>query len=295
VRLKAHACETNDIFLLAARALAQAISAWRINGHDVEAATLPFRCFHGQLWWDAVAPGDENPELRRQCQELVSESVCLLKQALTDLGYWDDDLASFVNEEFFSRLVGTFELNNIGIQIRSPLKVAVDATVKARNGETEGGVSAKVKHLLKEIAKVAEWAHSHTHDEEGSDEEEGAGHDGGEGGGSEQGDELESESGDEDGGLGVHCTEKLGFFDGTGLYSLACMMNHSCLPNVKVLYPDDGRSPGVARVVALCGIQKGEELFHSYLDENLPFARRQATLQSSYGFVCECDRCVAEE
>lgn len=74
VRFKGHACETNDIFLLAGRALARAIQSWKSNGRDAEAATLPLRCFHGRPWWDAVAAGDSNPELRQQCQQLVADS-----------------------------------------------------------------------------------------------------------------------------------------------------------------------------------------------------------------------------
>mmetsp|Transcript_11359 Transcript_11359/g.32246 ORF Transcript_11359/g.32246 Transcript_11359/m.32246 type:complete len:184 (+) Transcript_11359:499-1050(+) len=74
VQFKAHACETNDIFLLVARALAEAISRWKSNGRDLQAAVLPLQAFHSLQWWDVVAPGRSDPELRQQCEELVSDS-----------------------------------------------------------------------------------------------------------------------------------------------------------------------------------------------------------------------------
>eukprot|EP00873_Tetraselmis_striata_P025291 jgi/Tetstr1/445555/TSEL_033328.t1 len=293
VRFKGHACETNDIFLLAGRALARAIQSWKSNGRDAEAATLPLRCFHGRPWWDAVAAGDSNPELRQQCQQLVADSVGLFKEALVALGHWDDALASFVNEEFFSRLVGTFELNNIGIQMRSPLKAAIDS---AMAGDNEN-VPAQVAGLLEGLEQAAQApGHDHHHSQDDSDDGSGGGSPGDSAGG-DSGDPPESDDEDSAGSaeLGIHSPDTLGFFDGTGLYALACMMNHSCLPSVKLLYPEDGRGTGVARVVALSDLLKGEEVYHSYLDVKWPFPRRRRTLERSYGFVCACQRCSSEQ
>lgn len=209
------------------------------------------------------------------------------------LGHWDDALASFVNEEFFSRLVGTFELNNIGIQMRSPLKAAIDS---AMAGDNEN-VPAQVAGLLEGLEQAAQApGHDHHHSQDDSDDGSGGGSPGDSAGG-DSGDPPESDDEDSAGSaeLGIHSPDTLGFFDGTGLYALACMMNHSCLPSVKLLYPEDGRGTGVARVVALSDLLKGEEVYHSYLDVKWPFPRRRRTLERSYGFVCACQRCSSEQ
>ena len=107
--------------------------------------------------------------------------------------------------------------------------------------------------------------------------------------------------------------------DGTALYSYICCMNHSCDPNVMVLYyppsyvdkslhksnpleeyaktPEDkiqSTRPLVATVIAIKDIQSGEELLHSYVDRYMLKEERQAALVD-YGFKCECSKCLLEE
>ena len=41
-------------------------------------------------------------------------------------------------------------------------------------------------------------------------------------------------------------------------------------------------------------IDRGEELFISYIDADMPFEQRQQRLQFAYGFVCKCARCTAQ-
>ncbi len=75
MKFKTHACQSNDIFLLVAKALAEAMARHRSgDGRDLQEALLPLLCFHARPWWDVVAPGDTNPTLRQQCKELVAES-----------------------------------------------------------------------------------------------------------------------------------------------------------------------------------------------------------------------------
>jgi hypothetical protein len=85
--------------------------------------------------------------------------------------------------------------------------------------------------------------------------------------------------------------------DGTAMYATTCKMNHSCDPNVIVLYKRTGWGalhPLVAYCVALRDIQAGEELTISYIDANVPWAERQEALEN-YGFVCECPKCQCEK
>lgn len=41
-------------------------------------------------------------------------------------------------------------------------------------------------------------------------------------------------------------------------------------------------------------IDRGEELFISYIDANMPYEQRQQRLQFAYGFVCQCALCTAQ-
>lgn len=85
--------------------------------------------------------------------------------------------------------------------------------------------------------------------------------------------------------------------DGTAMYSITCKMNHSCDPNIMVVYrrlPGWGRHfPLTAFCVAIRDIQEDEELTISYIDANEPFEQRTKAL-SSYGFSCHCSRCAKD-
>jgi len=83
--------------------------------------------------------------------------------------------------------------------------------------------------------------------------------------------------------------------DGVGLYTLVCMMNHSCSPNAQVNYTQGGRNPVQARVVALRDIEVGMEICHSYIHENAPVEERITELRRSYNFECNCERCGVEK
>jgi len=85
--------------------------------------------------------------------------------------------------------------------------------------------------------------------------------------------------------------------DGTAMYALACKMNHSCDPNVVVLYKTRGwgsKHPLVAHCVALRDIQPGEELTICYIHGDRPLEERQKELQH-YGFSCCCEKCKREQ
>lgn len=81
--------------------------------------------------------------------------------------------------------------------------------------------------------------------------------------------------------------------DGTAFYALICRINHSCDPNVRVVYVNSPEFGLQATLLALRPIQPGEELVQSYIDQFQPFAVRQKALKD-YGFQCVCTKCVAE-
>lgn len=66
------------------------------------------------------------------------------------------------------------------------------------------------------------------------------------------------------------------------------MFNHSCRPNVVFI-----QKGNVMHFVTTRDIAKGEELYDSYVDIELPKKDRQKRLLEQYGFICNCDRCTS--
>ncbi len=80
----------------------------------------------------------------------------------------------------------------------------------------------------------------------------------------------------------------------TGMFALHACLNHSCYNNVEVR---DGRGPdGKPGVAVVCKreIQKGDELFTTYIDTSMPRKLRRAWLYRSFNFWCNCLRCQFE-
>ncbi|KAJ4147274.1 hypothetical protein LMH87_001809 [Akanthomyces muscarius] len=75
----------------------------------------------------------------------------------------------------------------------------------------------------------------------------------------------------------------------TGLWARACYMNHSCLANSIKDFAGDLIVLRAARA-----IPAGEEITHAY-DDNGDYDARQALLQKTWGFMCRCKLCTAEE
>ncbi|XP_041482186.1 N-lysine methyltransferase SMYD2-like isoform X1 [Lytechinus variegatus] len=74
---------------------------------------------------------------------------------------------------------------------------------------------------------------------------------------------------------------------GQALYIRASMFNHSCEPNCTFVF--DGTR---LTVRAIRNIQIGEECCISYMSSLLPTSLRQDKLRSTYGFICQCPRCL---
>mgnify|MGYP006197831211 CR=1 FL=1 len=82
--------------------------------------------------------------------------------------------------------------------------------------------------------------------------------------------------------------------DGTAMFSTACKMNHSCDPNVVVLYRTrNWGEPLAAHMVAVKDICAGEELCISYIEAWETLENRTKAL-ADYGFVCQCAKCESE-
>ncbi|KAI6139859.1 hypothetical protein EDD17DRAFT_335437 [Pisolithus thermaeus] len=82
---------------------------------------------------------------------------------------------------------------------------------------------------------------------------------------------------------------------GVAVSPLVALINHSCAPNVVVVFPrskkDSGNEP-LVKVVALRNIAPGEEILMSYVDTTLPKSLRQNALTETYNFQCCCKACI---
>lgn len=72
-----------------------------------------------------------------------------------------------------------------------------------------------------------------------------------------------------------------------GLYPLACMMNHQCVPNVRYCFDANH----VMRVQATKNIMCGEEIFTSYIQIFWGTYSRRVHLTATKDFMCNCPRC----
>ncbi|XP_062106160.1 histone-lysine N-methyltransferase ATXR2 [Humulus lupulus] len=253
-----HANETNDIFILAAKAISYTILRYRklkatcleegrknknVSGCTVPAALSeawkPISMGHKRRWWDCIAlpidvESSDEDAFRLQIRSLASTSLELLKAAI-----FDNDCEPLFSLEIYGHIIGMFELNNLDLVVASPVEdyfLYIDDLPSSKKKETEEFTRPILEAL---------------------------------------GDDYS-----------VCC-------QGTAFFPLQSCMNHSCCPNAKAFKRDADRD-GQATILALKPICKGEEITISYVDEELPFEERQALL-ADYGFRCRCPKCLAEE
>ena len=78
------------------------------------------------------------------------------------------------------------------------------------------------------------------------------------------------------------------------LFGVASKFNHSCRPNVKIIYGVSDSSL-IAAVVAIAPVEPGDQLCISYINAlNLRISDRQTLLLRGFCFQCNCDRCYGE-
>mmetsp|Transcript_9327 Transcript_9327/g.9170 ORF Transcript_9327/g.9170 Transcript_9327/m.9170 type:complete len:228 (-) Transcript_9327:14-697(-) len=75
-----------------------------------------------------------------------------------------------------------------------------------------------------------------------------------------------------------------------GLYTEVSAMNHSCAPNVVLIF-----SGSEVTLRTIRAVEDGAELFISYVDVCIsPKAKRCQRLRDQYKFDCSCERCTRE-
>lgn len=72
-----------------------------------------------------------------------------------------------------------------------------------------------------------------------------------------------------------------------GLYPLAALMNHDCIPNIRYVYREDK----TMAVYAVKPIKEGEQVFNTYTKFLWGTNQRRVHLAYSKKFLCFCDRC----
>ena len=91
-------------------------------------------------------------------------------------------------------------------------------------------------------------------------------------------------------------------FEGIGLYPLVSILNHSCSPNCKFIFNSTCSSTSnilskfnyTISCIAIRDIDINEELCHSYINNDEDVSYRRKELEDNYGFMCTCNKCVAE-
>ncbi|KAL4312021.1 hypothetical protein GQ457_01G001410 [Hibiscus cannabinus] len=253
-----HANETNDIFLLAAKAISFTILRYRklkashlseqektassILGTDLSLlleAWKPLLIGHKRRWWDCVSLPDDvdasdEATFRREIRELAFTSLQLLKEAI-----FDTECEPLFSLEIYGHIIGMFELNNLDLVVASPVE----------------DYFLYIDDLAYPVKKEAEKITQPYLDALGED-------------------------------YSICC-------QGTAFFPLQSCMNHSCCPNAKAFKREEDRD-GQATIITLRPICKGDEVTISYIDEELSFEERQALL-ADYGFRCRCPKCLDEE
>ncbi|KAJ8749291.1 hypothetical protein K2173_018772 [Erythroxylum novogranatense] len=249
-----HANDTNDIFLLAAKAISYTIMRYRklkaayLKHHDnystsdemplLLEAWRPISIGYKRRWWDCISLPDDVDcsdefAFRMEIRELAFASLQLLKDAI-----FDKECEPLFSLEIYGNIIGMFELNNLDLVVESPVE----------------DYFLYIDDLPHPNKKKAEEITQPLLDTLGDD-------------------------------YSVCC-------QGTAFYPLQSCMNHSCCPNAKAFKREEDRD-GQATIISVRPISRGEEVTISYIDNDLPFEERQALL-ADYGFKCSCARCLEE-
>ncbi|KAG6860720.1 hypothetical protein C0995_008163 [Termitomyces sp. Mi166 len=84
---------------------------------------------------------------------------------------------------------------------------------------------------------------------------------------------------------------------GASVSPIVALINHSCEPNVVVVFPrSSASSPALEplmQIIALRNIEPNEEILTSYIDTTLPRYLRQKSLKETYNFECTCTLCTS--
>ncbi|KAI9909285.1 hypothetical protein PsorP6_015308 [Peronosclerospora sorghi] len=282
-----HTLVTNEIFQLAAKVLAKIVLRY-VATQDLAHARQPVDMFCNLPWCQVVTSENDLEEgetfeaYREKFRSLLRQTFDHLMRGLEENLAWLETRGELhglstetvltacdpvLNVDFFSRVMGMFEMNNISMEIDHPFHALGEALSETSPEEKQEmpPVLARVKAALEKF----------TAEHKSRLEDESA----------QQGDDDDDDDRDE---MDALAQDFVGV-EGTALFSGICTMNHSCDPNCTVLYTKDG----AAHVFAVQDIAEGNELCISYIDVDQEVDEREQELRE-YQFVCHCARCEDE-
>lgn len=257
----AHARETNDIFIVAGKALANMCLRARDFRRQFEAthgkstvetrdeaaaetfARKPYVAVAHAPWWETIATPEEcedeasELEFRKTLRTLAHDSLDLLRHAWSDAA---SEFPSLFTLDTYGALIGAFELNNLELVVESPVENYFLAVDDAPEGEAKQAITRITQPLLDALDKDYD----------------------------------------------IPCL-------GTALFSVQSGLNHDCDPNSEP-FKDERDITGACTIVARRDIAAGEEITISYLDDDDKSRDERQDALADYGFVCRCDRCENE-
>lgn len=260
---------------------------------DLAKARFAVDQFHKLNWWDVVVSEEDvrdseqtMEEYKASFRDLISQTFeCFqagLEGTLAIVLRLEKDrfpcnksveevciaCEDVLNVDFFAKIVGMFEMNNISMEIDHPLQVL--------NTDLED-MPASENEAKNRVARTLELACTSTVSNSPSSDQQASAN------------TLHEEE---------FCLDKKpspGPFvgvEGTALFSLICTMNHSCLPNCIVVYGHSGQahihaiqaiqvpnSNSIVQLVLLLRPQPMDELCIEYIDTDQPYEERQHELR----------------
>ncbi|KAJ1272913.1 hypothetical protein BS78_06G239400 [Paspalum vaginatum] len=145
-----HANETNDIFLVAAKAITFTLLRYRKlkRQHETNESNFlllveawkPLSMGFKKRWWECVAlPEDidssEEDLFRQHIRDLAFMSLQLLKDAI-----FDPECAPLFSLDIYGHIIGMFELNNLDLVVASPVEdyfIHIDDLPESEKEEAE--------------------------------------------------------------------------------------------------------------------------------------------------------------
>ena len=336
LKFKVHARETNEIFLLVATWLVRILKQNVPYNDDDKHNTHPLTDFMMNPWWDVktmeLMKDSSNPgafaeaiSLEKTLKQLCEESHSYLQKALPE-SYQD---SPWLTPLGMARLIGSLEQNCLGIRRKHAAHRNIMEDTELRHE-----MHHQLIRCLERAGMVGggDCEEGCEEDPDGDDDADRNTRDGNDEQQNEQQndngldtksqevlekDNSEFEEEDEEwdysyddiaaflanlsdplkADMDDEWDEIIRPLDGTAHFTVATKMNHSCDPNVILLYKTRGWGkdhPLVAYCVALKDISEGEELTICYIDANEPYEKRQEAL-ANYGFTCTCEKCEKDK
>eukprot|EP00026_Physarum_polycephalum_P008893 Phypoly_transcript_08996.p1 GENE.Phypoly_transcript_08996~~Phypoly_transcript_08996.p1 ORF type:complete len:442 (+),score=79.68 Phypoly_transcript_08996:114-1439(+) len=286
----AHSLKTENYvnFVMGARLVAHIILSSQNDAEMVKKSIDAFlKYFFHKEWRETVlisASDAVETRLGDTLDEEIVTSFGLLKK-LFETYTKEEIYVPLFNMEFYSKILGAFNLNNICIEIESPLSQYV---LQIHNLPKKFKTKA-LRSLAPVVAEVAErkrtYELSNGIKKEEDDEDEEFEFD------DEQTIEWTYRDTPDSELKKVKFSSKLfPDFEGSGLYPLISKFNHNCAPNVSMEFADSS----TAFAIASRDIRAGEEMCISYVDLRMDFEDRRKEL-GEYFFTCKCGVCELEE